>query len=130
MLGKMRPGEKLARIILARRGHVRMADDIAARDAVAVDDLARELDDRFHLCLGKGSVSEFMAGIDDFHTDARTVHIGDASPIRAPCMPGALVFIDHADHLTILCHQIMRGNLCFRVCQPGQRRGGVPASPV
>ena len=49
---ELMPGEELAGIALALRRDVRMADDIAARDRVAVLELCHERDQRRHLLVG------------------------------------------------------------------------------
>ena len=45
-LGQLPPREQLARILLARRGDVGMADDVAAADAVPLLDVGDQRDDR------------------------------------------------------------------------------------
>jgi hypothetical protein len=52
-LGQRAPREQLARILLARRGDVGMADDIAAADAVPLLDVGDQRDQRRDLLVGK-----------------------------------------------------------------------------
>jgi hypothetical protein len=75
-----RPREQLARILLARRGDVGMADDIAAADAVALLDVGDQRDQRGDLLVGKRAIAEFVAGIDDLDPDAGRIDVGDAAP--------------------------------------------------
>src|SRR3546814_4836574 len=75
-------GEKFARILLAGRGDIRMADDIAARDRVAVLDHVDEADDGGDLRVGKGHIAPFMPRIDDIDPDARRIDVADPAPAR------------------------------------------------
>ncbi len=52
-LGQRVPREQLARVFLARRGDVGMADDIAAADAVPLLDVGDERDQRRDLLVGE-----------------------------------------------------------------------------
>ena len=53
-LGQRVPREQLARILLARRRDVGMADDIAAADPVALLDVGDQRDQRGDLLIGEG----------------------------------------------------------------------------
>ncbi len=60
-LGQRLPREQLARVFLARRRDVGMADDIAAADAVPLLDVGDQRDQRRDLLVGKRAIAEFMA---------------------------------------------------------------------
>ena len=89
-LGQRPPREQLARVLLARRRDVGMADDIAAADPVTLLDVGEQRDQRRDLLVGKRAVAELMAGIDDLDPDARRIDVGDPAPARLARVPGAL----------------------------------------
>ena len=89
-LGQRVPRKQLARILLARRRDVRMADDIAAADPVPLLDVGDQRNQRRDLLVGKRAIAEFVARIDDLDPDARRIDVGDAAPARLARVPGAL----------------------------------------
>src|SRR3569623_2786296 len=54
------PREQLARVLLAHRRDIRIADDVAARDAVAFLDLRNERQQRVDLLLGERAIAQLM----------------------------------------------------------------------
>ena len=87
--GQRLPREQLARILLARRSDVGMADDIAARDSVTVLDRPDQRNQRGDLLVGKRAIAEFVSRIDDLDPDAGRIDVGDAAPIALAGVPSA-----------------------------------------
>ena len=73
--GQRSPREQLARVLLARRGDVGMADDIAAPNSVPVLDVGHERDQRGDLLVGERAIAELVPGIDDLDADARRIDV-------------------------------------------------------
>src|SRR3546814_11604055 len=91
-----------------------MADDIAARDRIAILDLVNEPDDRRDLRVGKGHIAPFVPRIDDLDPDARRINVADPAPMRLARVPGALVLRHPMGALSVLAADIVRRN------QPGR----------
>jgi peptidase M48-like protein/PDZ domain-containing protein len=110
-LGKGVPREELAGIFLARWGDIRMANDVAAADPVALLDVGDERDQRGDLLVRKRPIPEFVAGIDDLDPDARRIDVGHAAPPRLASVPGALRLLDEAINRPVLVDEIVAGDL-------------------
>ncbi len=117
--------EKARPVEFAGGRDVAVADDIATRDAVAARDVMNERDQCFHLGFRKVAIAPFMAGIDDLDADARRIDVGDPAPPCAAGMPCAFALVDHADGLSVLGHDIMRGNLAVGAGEPADRALGI-----
>src|SRR6476661_1138519 len=59
-LGERVPGKELARVLLARRSDVGVADYVAAADAVALLDVSDQWNDRRHLLVGKLAIAKLV----------------------------------------------------------------------
>src|SRR6476469_48002 len=77
-LRQPRPGEKLPRILLARRRDIGMSDDVAARDTVTLNDVGNERDQRIDLRFRERPVAELVARIANLDADRSRVDVGDA----------------------------------------------------
>ena len=119
--GQQTPVEQFPRILLPGGGDVGMANDIGGRDAVPRHNVLHQQQHRLHLRLGEGPVPELMPGIDDLDADAGGVDVADPAPVGQAGVPGPHLLRHHADHSSVLGHQIMGGNLRSRIGQPFKR---------
>src|SRR3954447_20024717 len=129
-LGKRMPGKQLARILLARRSDVGMADHIAAADPVSLLDVGNERDQRGDLLVGEFTITELMAGIDDLDPDARRVDVRNAAPTRFSRVPGALGLIVQPVNRAVLVDQVMGRDCGLRGSEAIERTGGVRHSGI
>ena len=140
--GQRVPREQFARILLARRGDVGMADDIAAADAVPLLDVGDQRDQRRDLLVGERAIAEFVAGIDDLDPDAGRIDVGDPAPVALAGVPGALVLVDQAEDRAILvdadngprpwprARSAGRSRPRRRACRYNGARSSTPAAPA
>src|SRR6185295_5542802 len=77
--GELRPGEFLARILLARRCDIGVRQHAFARNVTPLDDVAAKLDDGVDLRVGKIAVAELVTRVDDFDADRARVDVNGAS---------------------------------------------------
>ena len=115
------PGEQLARIFLASRGDVGMADDVAAPYPVPLLDVGDQRDHRRHLLVGEGAVAELVARIDDLDPDAGRIDVGHPAPTGLAGMPGAVRLIHQPVDRAVLVDEIVGGDLRFGRGQPVER---------
>ena len=111
--------KQLAGILLARRGDVGMADDIAAADRVALLDRGDQGDQRCDLLVGERAVTELMARVDDLDADAGRIDVGDVAPTRLAGVPGAVFLVDQRIGVAVFVDQIMGGDLGIRARSAG-----------
>ena len=64
----------------------------------------------------------FMTRIDDLDADTGAVNIGNSAPVAATGMPGAVLFLDHVDDLSVFTNDIVGGNLGFGIGQLSDRQ--------
>src|SRR5690606_15248870 len=105
--GEAAPGKQLAGIDLARRGDVRMTDDIGPGDVVAANDVVEQRDERLDLRFGELAVAERVARVVELDADARRVHVPVTAPVARAGMPGALALVDKADNLPVFRDEIV-----------------------
>src|SRR5438552_4168590 len=98
-----------------------MADDIPLFDFLAQDDVAAQHGDGFHLGGGKGTVAEFVAGIDDLDADRALVDVGMAAPTADAGMPGAAVLADQRIDRAVFLDDVMRTDSAGRIGEPPAR---------
>ena len=129
-LGQLPPRKQLARVLLARRSDVGMADDIAAADAMPVLDVGHQGNQRGDLLVGERPVAELVAGIHDLNSDACRIDVGDATPARLAGVPGALRFVDQAVDRAIFVDEIVARHPGLGRGQAVERALGVRHSGV
>ena len=116
-IGQNAPGKLLARILLARRRDVGMAEHPIGRDPVAGENAAAERGDRRDLSLRKIRVAVVVAGIGNLDADRAGVDVGFAGPRRSARMPGTALLGDHLDDVTVLDHHVVSGDFARRRAQ-------------
>src|SRR5207249_9595206 len=75
------PIEQLARIDLAQRRHVGMAEHAPRRNGISFQDVARKIDQGRRLRSRERPITKFMAWIDEFYSDRDTVDVALACPV-------------------------------------------------
>ena len=117
--GEAFPGKQLARIGLARRRGIAVADDSGGRQPMAITDRRGELDQRSDLLFWKGPVAPFVPRIDQLDADRMAVDVGDVAPAAKSSMPGsALVGHELADQ-AVLVDDVVGADRGNRIAEPG-----------
>src|SRR6185312_12694852 len=120
--GETPPRKQFARVLLAVRRDVGMADHETRRNMPAGDDSARQFLDRGDLPVGKRAVAEFVAGIDDLDADGMGVDVAPPGPETFPGMPGAALLRHETPHRAVFLNDIMRADPGDGIAQPVDRR--------
>ena len=110
-IGQRLPGKAGARIDLAGRGQVRMADYLRTRDAQARTQVVQQPDDRGDLRVGVG----FAAFVVDLDANRCRIQVRDRAPRAATRLPGALAVVDQLVDVAVVANQIMRTDLATAI---------------
>src|SRR5262245_22670232 len=112
---KKTPGELLARILLARRRHIRVGENaIRAEGSPSRDDRFTDRNDRSDLPQWIIWVTKFMAWVHNLNTDRTRINVGIVSPNGFARVPGALLFRHALNDATIFKYHVMGRNLACR----------------
>src|SRR5262249_7474794 len=108
------PRKFFARILLARRRHVRMGEHAIGRDTVAREDAATYPDHGRDLTLGKIRITVIMTRIGNFDPDRARVDVGVRAPRRLPGVPRAPRFWHTLNDVAVFHHYVVRGDFARR----------------
>lgn len=112
--GQFPPGKAFARIGLALRRDVGVADDHGRGNPPAVDDIAAKFRQRGNLLSVETALAE--RAVADLDADGGRIDVGDAAPEGDAGMPGAFVFADALINGAVVINDVMSGKLQFSSC--------------
>ena len=107
----MSAGKAFARIGLALRRDVGVADDHGRGNPPAVDDIAAKFRQRGNLLSVETALAE--RAVADLDADGGRIDVGDAAPEGDAGMPGAFVFADALINGAVVINDVMSGKLQF-----------------